>query len=395
MKKVIAVVAMLLSATSAFAANNTLLEGTKASDGWRIALSGGVIAPLQFNKLPNDNYVAETFGVDVRKDITPVWGLGLEGRWGIDANQMQVSSNAIDTQYIGVFGTLNFMNLFGGYKGKPRLFDIEAQGGIGWLHYYFSKTNNQGPDMNSFGTKLGLNFNFNLGDRRAWILSIRPYVLFDLSNSNSYAQPEAKVTTVPSTARFDSRTGNLGLEVSIAYRFKGSNGKNYFTLAKAYDQEEVNGLNNKINDLRGELAHKQNILAAQNDSNAQVQKALDECLAKPAQVVENKTQALESVVTFSKASSSVPSSQMPNVERIATYLKNHKDSKVTVRGYASPEGSQEYNTKLANSRAEAVKNILVKKYKISADRIDSEGQGIGDMFSEPDWNRVTICKINE
>ena len=210
---------------------------------------------------------------------------------------------------------------------------------------------------------------------------------------------EFSPSTVPSTARFDKRTGNVGVDVSIAYRFKGSNGKNYFTLAKAYDQQEVNDLNGKINDLRGELANKQNILAAQNDSNAQVQKALDECLAKPAQVVENlnvkKTQALESVVTFSKASSVVPSSQMPNVERIATYLKNHKDAKVTVRGYASPEGNVDYNTKLANSRAEAVKNILVKKYKISEDRIDSEGQGIGDMFSEPDWNRVTICKINE
>jgi len=38
--------------------------------------------------------------------------------------------------------------------------------------------------------------------------------------------------------------------------------------------------------------------------------------------------------------------------------------------------------------------MLVKTYKISADRIQAEGQGIGDMFSEPDWNRVSVCYIN-
>ena len=47
------------------------------------------------------------------------------------------------------------------------------------------------------------------------------------------------------------------------------------------------------------------------------------------------------------------------------------------------------------ARAQAVKSILVKKYKINDTRITAEGQGIGDMFSEPDWNRVSICTIEE
>ena len=54
-----------------------------------------------------------------------------------------------------------------------------------------------------------------------------------------------------------------------------------------------------------------------------------------------------------------------------------------------------FNKKLAQARAEAVKNILVKKYKINASRITAEGQGIGDMFTDPDWNRVSICSIVE
>ena len=86
---------------------------------------------------------------------------------------------------------------------------------------------------------------------------------------------------------------------------------------------------------------------------------------------------------------------MPNVERIASYLKKHSDAKVTIKGYASPEGDLEKNKKLAAARAEAVKTLLVNRYKISADRIQAEGNGIGDMFSEPDWNRVSIANIVE
>ena len=104
---------------------------------------------------------------------------------------------------------------------------------------------------------------------------------------------------------------------------------------------------------------------------------------------------LESVITFRQGKTIVDAAQLPNVERIATYMKNHKDSKVVIKGYASPEGNPEINTRLARERAEAVKNILINKYGIAANRITAEGQGVGDMFSEPDWNRVAICTLEE
>ena len=42
-----------------------------------------------------------------------------------------------------------------------------------------------------------------------------------------------------------------------------------------------------------------------------------------------------------------------------------------------------------------VADFRVNKYKISASRITAEGQGVGDMFTEPDWNRVSICTIED
>jgi len=112
-------------------------------------------------------------------------------------------------------------------------------------------------------------------------------------------------------------------------------------------------------------------------------------------VVTKNKKTLESVVTFRVAKSTIDASQLPNVERIASYLNKYRNAKVSIKGYASPEGNLEKNKQLATARAEAVKNLLVKRYKISADRIQAEGNGIGDMFSEPDWNRVSIANIVE
>ena len=33
--------------------------------------------------------------------------------------------------------------------------------------------------------------------------------------------------------------------------------------------------------------------------------------------------------------------------------------------------------------------------KTVTSRITAEGQGVGDMFTEPDWNRVSICTIED
>lgn len=103
----------------------------------------------------------------------------------------------------------------------------------------------------------------------------------------------------------------------------------------------------------------------------------------------------ESIITFRQGKSSVDASQLPNVERVASYMKKYPDSKVVIKGYASPEGSVEVNARIAAARAEAVKTILVNKYKINASRITAEGQGVGDMFTEPDWNRVSVCTIED
>lgn len=73
---------------------------------------------------------------------------------------------------VSLLGLVNLNNLFGGYNGIPRSFEIEAVAGIGWMHYYVGR--NMGEDQNGMSTKLGLNFNFNLGESKAWTLALKP-----------------------------------------------------------------------------------------------------------------------------------------------------------------------------------------------------------------------------
>ena len=72
-------------------------------------------------------------------------------------------------------------------------------------------------------------------------------------------------------------------------------------------------------------------------------------------------------------------------------MKNHPESKILIKGYASPEGNMEFNQRLSEARATAVKNALVKRYGVKADRLTTQGMGATDkMFDELDFNRVVV-----
>ena len=98
---------------------------------------------------------------------------------------------------------------------------------------------------------------------------------------------------------------------------------------------------------------------------------------------------LQPTVLFRQGKAVIDPAQYAPLELIASYMKNHPEAKVEIRGYASPEGSAEINQKLSNARAEAVKTALVKKYKIAASRLTTKGMGVTDtLFEEVSFNRV-------
>ncbi len=352
-----------------------LIKGSKLTDNWSVGLKAGGVTPFKHSSLFEN--VRPAFGLELNKQVTPILGFTLDGMAYINTSH---SRTAIDASNVSLLSRFNLNNLFGRYTGTPRAFEVEAVAGLGWLRGYM----NGADDIDDLSSKLGLNFNFNLGESKAWTLALKPALVYNLEGSAGKG------------VQFNANNAFLELTAGLAYHFKGSNGKRYITLAEPYNQAEIDGLNARINDLRAQVNNAQTLVNDAERKNLELQQKLDECLNREPvvqQVVESKS-SLESVVTFRQGKTTIDAAQLPNVERIATYLKNHPEANVVVKGYASPEGNAEVNERIAQQRAEAVKSSLINRYKIDASRISAEGQGVGNLFDEPDWNRVSICTIS-
>ena len=139
--------------------------------------------------------------------------------------------------------------------------------------------------------------------------------------------------------------------MGLVYKFRNSNGTHNFKNAELRDQYEIDILNAKINDLRGDLNKTDELIEAKDRQIADLQEALDECNNRPAPVYEKPATVtnLQPTVLFRQGKSVVDPAQYAPIELIAQYMKNHPEAQVEIKGYASPEGSAELNQKLSGS----------------------------------------------
>ena len=379
---------LLVVATLALGVNAQAYEGSKFFDNWSLGVNGGTLGPVThtrgFWKHQRGN-----FGLELTKQLTPVMGLAFEGETNVNTTP---SPTVLDQLNVSLLGKINLSNLLGGYKGKPRAFELEGVVGMGIGHDFLPSS--IAEDFSYLTSKFGLNFLFNLGAKKAWTFALKPAIVYNLDGQFFPGK-----TTNPLGARWNVNHAALQLRAGLTYHFKSSNGEHYFTKIRPYDQAEVDGLNARINALRGEIADRdgrisllqEELNACRNRKPEVVEKVVEKIVEKEGRDINT----LETNVYFQIGKSVVPASQVPSVERVASYLKKNKDSKVVIRGYASKDGPEALNLRLAKNRAAAVKNMLIKKYGIAADRIDAAGNGISEMFAEAEWNRVSICTLNK
>ena len=387
---------MLAAGFMAVSANaqNTAITANKAGDNWYIGANAGVaftpgVDGTESVKATKFKGIAPEFSLRIGKNLTTVFGLAFEGTAYFKANEKSFLANPnimnsktfINATNVSLLGTFNLSNLFAGYKGEPRAFEVIALGGFGWLHAFGGRANK----INALSSKVALDFAFNLGEAKAWQLYIEPNLVYALKGWNT-------ANFLPDM-QYHWGKASLGVNVGFNYKFGNSNGTHNFAIAQLRDQAEIDGLNAKINELRADNNAKDGQLSAKDQQIADLQKKLADCEARPqtAAVVEKTENVLQPHVIFRQGKSTIDPAQYASIEMVAKYMKNHKDAKVKVQGYASPEGKAEFNQKLSEKRAEVVKNALVKKYKIAADRITIEGLGATDkLSSENDFNRVAM-----
>lgn len=344
-------------------------------DNWSMGIQGG--ATMKMSGEGFFKSARPAFGLTLGKQWTPILGMDIQGMGYVNTTN---SSTMIDASDVSLIGRMNLMNLFAGYYGMPRPFEIETVTGLGWLHHYM----NGSGDTDDLSARVGLNFNFNLGEDAAWTLGIKPAVVFNLTGE----YPNKKMA-------FNRDHANMEILLGLTYHFADGEGNRHFAMVNAIEPIALAAMNEEINGLREVVVAKDVELVGLADELLVVQNQLNEARNKEVEAAGQTIKILESVVAFPFNQSDVQASQMPSLEHVANYLKDNPDASITVNGYASPEGTEEYNLQLSQRRADAVKNILVDKYGIAASRINAIGHGVGDIFSEPAWNRVGICTIDE
>ena len=94
----------------------------------------------------------------------------------------------------------------------------------------------------------------------------------------------------------------------------------------------------------------------------------------------------------------VTDDEMLKVKAVGRVLKDNPDVKVLVVGFADYTGSDSYNMKLSEKRANEVKRLLVKKYGIAEDRIQTEYKGKSVAFGDIQYainRRVSFYRVIE
>lgn len=370
---------LFAAAAMAVSVNAQTVTESKTFDNFYIGINGGAQVKTTGESWMNN--LNSNAGLRIGRWFTPVFGLAAEGNVYFNdhcKHFMPQSKTVARYMNVGLIGTVNLSNWFAGYQGEPRLFEVVPVFGFGWGHTFGTDEN-----YNALTSKAGIDFTFNLGKSKAWQVYVEPSMNWSL---NGYGY-EGVAYNINQSA--------FQLNAGIVYKFKNSNGSHNFTIAQLRDQNEIDGLNSQINNLRGDLNDKDAQLSAKDKQIKDLQNALDECNKKPKYEKPATATNLQPTVLFRQSKAVVDKSQMPNIELIAQYMKNHPEAKVEIKGYASPEGNKEFNQALSQKRADAVKNVLVKKYKIAADRLTTKGMGATDkLFKQVEFNRVSTFNDN-
>ena len=215
MKKIFMLLAVC--ATASFASAQTTVRGSKLTDNWSVGIQAGGVTPAANHKVIGD--LRPAVGITIAKEITPIFGLALEGNTLINAghNNRYYSHNMFDASNISGLMTFNLSNLFLGYKGEPRLVDVKAVYGFGWGHEYYhngAQHQDYGHDVNLLTSKAGLNVGFNLGAAKEWQINVKPAIVWALGDGGFTQTGQS----------YNINLAHLELMAGVTYKFKNSNG---------------------------------------------------------------------------------------------------------------------------------------------------------------------------
>jgi len=81
-------------------------------------------------------------------------------------------------------------------------------------------------------------------------------------------------------------------------------------------------------------------------------------------------------IYFNSGSAELLDESEPMLKQVAALINASRDAQLTIEGHTDNIGSAQYNQKLSEQRAEAVRNALVQRYGVAAQRLSAKGWGL-------------------
>ena len=351
MKKFILIfVAMFTFATSMFAQEQTNYTGSsKFTDNVSVTVQGGVLTSFD-NFYSGHTAMAPIALIGVDKYINPWFGVGVEARTLIGTgNGAYNTKTTFDWVNLSGYAKFNVLNMFN-YTGERRTFEPVVYTGIGWGHSTSSNSviytgigswSNKNLHANQATYRAGIELNLNLGKEKAWGIVLNPSVVWGGMSEN----------------KLNKHNGSFEVTAGVVYHFKTSNGTRTFAKPRLYSQSEIDALNARINELNSKQAVVKEVIKNTSVTN----------------VVESTY-----IVTFAKSKSYLTDEAKKNLDKIT--------GTVVIEASASPEGTTEFNQKLSEDRANAVKSYLESRgVKVT------KATGLGVVGNES--NRIAIVTV--
>jgi outer membrane protein OmpA-like peptidoglycan-associated protein len=95
-----------------------------------------------------------------------------------------------------------------------------------------------------------------------------------------------------------------------------------------------------------------------------------------AQALTKSCRAELSGIYFTTASAQVLDASLPALGQFAALMREHADWNVTIEGHTDNIGSADYNLDLSARRAAAVRDVLVRRFEIRSERLQTKGYGL-------------------
>ena len=383
MKKILLSLCVAVLACAAVSAQETAtekprwkgVETNKFWHNWELSLGGG-ISHLDLNTHGGElGKVGANTGWNINGAATKWFHPIVGARAQVDLGEFM---NMIDNDtkfhtpyaYIHADAMLNLSNWIGGYR-EDRVYYA-----IPYLSFGYSATCFNRKDLHSngeFAAGIGLLNKFRVTEYLDIQLDLRTWLLPGRGVNEAVLTPGKYAPAL---------VGSVG----VAYRF------NKRDWNVAIQQTEVDGYLNAIDGLKKDLKHANDNINTVNDKCAELE--AENAKLKKTVAPAASTVNVETVVFFGKNEYELSAFGEAVVAKYVASVKN-TDHKVTIVGHAdNTTGSKEYNEKISQKRAEAVKAFIVAN-GIDESRIEVKWEGDSALpFADGDAevNRCVVIK---